>query len=183
MVPKKGQGRMMKMVATTIKSGRCESQNTALKRLASAVRFRPWPPSFQALTSAQNLNHVPKRSNNLANGGRNLPRCTPTALQRSLQSNSSKFIYGEDTNGRHKKSSGVVKHNDGDFSVVQTTGIDGPEKDLLRDEVQFHREDWEDTREQFQRRLPVGMWLDITTTTEITLRPECTINQVLSFGH
>jgi len=29
----------------------------------------------------------------------------------------------------------------------------------------------------------VGMWLDITTTTEITLRPERTINQVLSFGH
>src|SRR5215472_13961101 len=78
---------------------------TALKRLASAVRFRPWPPCFQALTSAQNLNRVPKRSNNLANGGRNLPRCTPTALPRSLQSNNSKFIYGEDTNGRHKKSS------------------------------------------------------------------------------
>jgi len=82
-----------------------------------------------------------------------------------------------------KRVAGVVKHNDGDFSVVQTVGIEGPEKDLLLDEVQFHREDTEDTPEEFQRRLPVGMWLDITTTTEITLRPERTINQVLSFGH
>ena len=34
-----------------------------LKRLASAVQLRPWPPCFLALTSAQNSNHVPKRSN------------------------------------------------------------------------------------------------------------------------
>jgi len=46
---KKGQGRVMKMVATTIKSGGCESQSAALKRLASAVRFRPWPPYFSVI--------------------------------------------------------------------------------------------------------------------------------------
>ena len=39
--------------------------NTALKRLASAVQLRPWPPSNQALSSPQNSKHVPKRSNNL----------------------------------------------------------------------------------------------------------------------
>jgi hypothetical protein len=36
-----------------------------LKRLASAVQLRPWPPSFQALKSRLQHNHVPKRSNNL----------------------------------------------------------------------------------------------------------------------
>jgi len=34
---------------------------------------RQLEPEIPALTSAQNLNHVPKRSNNLANCGRNLP--------------------------------------------------------------------------------------------------------------
>ena len=73
-----------------------------------------------------------------------------------------------------KRVAGVVEHNDGDFSVVQTVGIEGPEKDLLLEELQFHRQDTEDTPEEFQCRFPVGMWLDITTSTEITLRPECT---------
>jgi len=70
-----------------------------------------------------------------------------------------------------KRVAGVVEHNDGEFSVVQTVGIEEPEKGLLLEEVQFHREDTEDTPEEFERRFPVGMWLDITTTTEITLRP------------
>ncbi len=39
--------------------------NVALKRLASAVQLRPWPPSNQSLSCSQNPNHVPKRSNNL----------------------------------------------------------------------------------------------------------------------
>ena len=34
---------------------------------------RQLEPKIPALTSAQNLNHVPKRSNNLANCGGNLP--------------------------------------------------------------------------------------------------------------
>ena len=75
-----------------------------------------------------------------------------------------------------KRVAGMVKHNDGEFSVVQTVGIEGPEKDLFLEEVWFHREHTQYTPEEFQRRLSVGMWLDITTTTEITLRPECTIN-------
>jgi len=70
-----------------------------------------------------------------------------------------------------KRVAGVVEHKDGEFSRVQTVGIEGPEKDLFLEEVWFHREHTEDTPEEFQRRLPVGMWLDITTTTEITLRP------------
>jgi len=38
--------------------------------------------------------------------------------------------------------------------------------------IQIHREDTSDTSEEFQHRFPVGMWLDIVTTTEIT--PEST---------
>jgi hypothetical protein len=38
----------LKLVATKVKSTRCGWLNTALKRLASAVRFRPWPPFFQS---------------------------------------------------------------------------------------------------------------------------------------
>ena len=48
-----------------------------MKRLASAVQLRPWPPSFQQVSSPENSQHVPKRSNNLRtaagvcrNGGR-----------------------------------------------------------------------------------------------------------------
>lgn len=33
---------------------------------------------------------------------------------------------------------------------------------------QIHREDTSDSGEQFRQRFPVGMWLDVVTTTEIT---------------
>src|SRR5215468_7614773 len=34
-------------------------KTTVLKRLASAVQLRPWPPCFQSFTSTANLNLVP----------------------------------------------------------------------------------------------------------------------------
>src|SRR6266849_1906135 len=36
-----------------------------LKRLASAVQLRPWPPCFQSLSYLQETNHVSKRCNSL----------------------------------------------------------------------------------------------------------------------
>jgi hypothetical protein len=63
---------------------------------------------------------------------------------------------------------GRVDYNDGEFAEVQTVGIEGIEEDLWLETIQVHREDTEDLPEEFQRRFPVGMWLDISTTTDIT---------------
>jgi hypothetical protein len=67
-----------------------------------------------------------------------------------------------------KKVEGRVDHNDGEFAEVQTIGIEGIEKDLWLGTFQIHREDTRDTPDEFQRRFPVGKWLDILTTTDIT---------------
>jgi hypothetical protein len=63
---------------------------------------------------------------------------------------------------------GVVEYNDGEFAEVRTYGIEGIENGLLLETIQVHREDTEDMPEEFQRRFPVGMRLDIVTSTEIT---------------
>jgi hypothetical protein len=65
---------------------------------------------------------------------------------------------------------GKVKFNDGQFAEVQTVGIEGIEKDLLLDTIQFHRGDTCDSPEEFQQRFAAGMWLDISTTTEVTVQ-------------
>jgi hypothetical protein len=70
-----------------------------------------------------------------------------------------------------KKVEGRVDFNDGEFAEVQTVGIEGIELNLLLETIQIHREDTNDTPDEFQRRFPVGMWLDILTTTEITAQP------------
>jgi hypothetical protein len=48
-------------------SAACKALNvlktTVLKRLASAVQLRPWPPCFQSLSAAQNPKPVPFCSN------------------------------------------------------------------------------------------------------------------------
>ena len=67
-----------------------------------------------------------------------------------------------------KRLEGEVEFNDGEFAEIQTYGIEGIEKDLLLKTVQIHREDTDDTSDEFQRRLPVGTVLEIATTTEIT---------------
>ena len=67
-----------------------------------------------------------------------------------------------------KRVEGEVEFNDGEFAEIQTYGIEGIEKDLLLKTVQIHREDTEDTSDEFQRRLPVGTVLEIITTTEFT---------------
>ena len=69
-----------------------------------------------------------------------------------------------------KKVEGKVKFNDGQFAEVQTVGIERIEKDLLLDTIQFHREDTTDAPEEFQQRFAPGMWLDISTTTEVTVQ-------------
>lgn len=67
-----------------------------------------------------------------------------------------------------KRVEGEVLYNDGDFTEIQTYGVEGIEKDLLLETIQTHREDTSDTLEEFQRRFPIGMCLDITTIIEIT---------------
>ena len=71
-----------------------------------------------------------------------------------------------------KRVAGRIEYNDGEFAEVQTVGIEGIEEDLLLETIQIHREDTNDTPDEFQRRFPVGMWLDILTTTDITAQTE-----------
>jgi len=70
-----------------------------------------------------------------------------------------------------KRVAGWIEYNDGEFAEVQTVGTEGIEEDLLLKTIQIHREDTNDTPDEFQRRFPVGMWLDILTTTDITAQP------------
>ena len=79
-----------------------------------------------------------------------------------------------------KKVKGEIDYNDGEFAEVQTCGIEGIEKDLLLGTIQIHREDTSDTSEEFQHRFPVGMWLDIVTTTEIA--PESNLDELAESG-
>lgn len=79
-----------------------------------------------------------------------------------------------------KKVEGEVEYNDGEFAEVQRYGIEGIEKDLLLKTVQIHRNDADDTSDEFQRRFPVGTVLEITTTTEYTNKLEAPVDgQVL----
>jgi len=50
---------MVEVVLKGRESADYESQTTALKRLASAVQLRPWPPCFQSLTFARQSQPVP----------------------------------------------------------------------------------------------------------------------------
>jgi hypothetical protein len=63
---------------------------------------------------------------------------------------------------------GEVEFNDGEFAEIQTVGIEGIEKDLLLQTIQVHRGDTGYSCEQFQHELPVGSWLTICTTIEVT---------------
>jgi hypothetical protein len=67
-----------------------------------------------------------------------------------------------------KRVEGRIDYNDGEFAEVQTVGIEGIEQDLFLGTIQIHREDTNDTPDEFQSRFPVGIWLDILTTTDIT---------------
>jgi uncharacterized protein YndB with AHSA1/START domain len=79
-----------------------------------------------------------------------------------------------------KRVEGEVEFNDGEFAEIQTCGIEDIEKDLLLKTVQIHRQDTNDTSQEFQRRLPVGTVLEITTTTEFTNKLEAHVDgQVL----
>ena len=67
----------------------------------------------------------------------------------------------------HQKLQGQVEYNDGEFAEVLTVGMEAIEKNLLLDTVQIHRSDTNDSPEEFQKRFPVGMSLNILKTTEI----------------
>ena len=67
-----------------------------------------------------------------------------------------------------KRAHGEVEFNDGEFAEIQTVGIEAEEKDLLLETIQVHRNDTSYSSEQFQDKLPVGSWLDICTTIEVT---------------
>jgi hypothetical protein len=60
-----------------------------------------------------------------------------------------------------KRVKGRVDYNDGEFADVQTVGIEGVEKDLWLETIQIYCEDTNETSDEFQRRFPVGRWLDI----------------------
>jgi hypothetical protein len=62
-----------------------------------------------------------------------------------------------------KQIEGVVESNDGDFAEIETNGIDGLEEGLLLETVTIERNETKETPEQFQRRLQVGMRVDIET--------------------
>ena len=67
-----------------------------------------------------------------------------------------------------KQVAGEVEYNEGEFAEIQTVGTEGIDKDLFLDRFQIDRSDTRDTPKAFKRRLPVGMWLDITTTIEVS---------------
>jgi urease beta subunit len=71
-----------------------------------------------------------------------------------------------------KRVEGEVQFNDGEFAEVQTYGIEGIEKDLLLKTVHIHLEDTDNTSDEFQKRFSVGTVLEITTTTEFTIKLE-----------
>jgi hypothetical protein len=73
---------------------------------------------------------------------------------------------------------GEVDYNDGEFAEVKTIGIEGIEKDLWLGTIQIHREDTQDTQEQFRQRFPIGMSIEIVTRTEIT--PIITVDEGLN---
>jgi len=66
-----------------------------------------------------------------------------------------------------KKVAGEVDFNDGEFAEVKTIGVEGIEKDLWLGIFQIHREDTDDTPDEFRRRFSIGMRLDVATTTKI----------------
>lgn len=67
-----------------------------------------------------------------------------------------------------KRVEGRIDYNDGEFAEVQIVGIEGIELGLWLETIQLHREDTNDTSDEFRRRFPQGMWLDILTITDIT---------------
>jgi len=67
-----------------------------------------------------------------------------------------------------KRVEGEVDYNDGEFAEVKTIGTEGIEKDLWLGTMQIHRPNTDDSAEEFRKRFPVGMVLEIVTTTEIT---------------
>lgn len=67
-----------------------------------------------------------------------------------------------------KRVEGRIDYNDGEFAEVQIVGIEGIELGLWLETIQLHREDTNDTSDEFRRRFPHGMWLDILTITDIT---------------
>lgn len=73
----------------------------------------------------------------------------------------------------HRELLPPVAFNNGEFAVVEINGTKGVEKGLFLRTTQISPEDTNDvSHEEFQQRFPVGIWLDITTITEITPAPE-----------
>lgn len=70
-----------------------------------------------------------------------------------------------------KRVEGEVVHNNGEFAEVNICGVEGIEEGLFLDTIQIHVEETSDTPEEFEQRFPVGAWLNIWTTTEITPLP------------
>jgi hypothetical protein len=67
----------------------------------------------------------------------------------------------------NKKLRGPVEYNDGAFAEVQTLGVEGIEKNLLLATIQINRCEVGDAPEEFRHNFQVGMWLEVSATTEI----------------
>jgi len=66
---------------------------------------------------------------------------------------------------------GEIQYNAAEFAEAQTNGIEGIENNLILGTIQIHREDTDDTKSEFEHRFPVGMWIGIVITTEISAQP------------
>jgi hypothetical protein len=67
-----------------------------------------------------------------------------------------------------KSVAGHVIYNDGDLAEIELVGVEGVEKNLVLDTMQVSIYETTDTKEQFLRRFPADMWLNMTLTTGIT---------------
>lgn len=70
--------------------------------------------------------------------------------------------------GRNKGSSNLTEAKS--FDVRSEIAVEGVDEGIFLEVIQAHREDTNNTAEEFQRRFPVGAWLNILTITEITVK-------------
>ena len=74
-----------------------------------------------------------------------------------------------------------MTYNDGDSAQIASTGNEGIGGNPWLNMVQIHRQDVRNTIEEFRGRFPVGMRINISTTTEIVNESSETLTGVASF--
>ena len=79
---------------------------------------------------------------------------------------------GDNTGIIRTRIAGEAQYSDGQSAGIQSVGTEGIDENLLLDTIQLHPEDADLTPEQFRHRFPVGIWLDIWTTIEVSLKTD-----------